>query len=129
MSLPSKKLVDLRRYAKALGIHVGFSDEDGQHYKKKSVLLHEINEKVNESGDTLRHDWMNRVDTGRTLWRHVFDPLQRHSLIDLHNIARNLGIHPSHRSKGELVAMIQAKTRNEEKEEKEATKKGISTFP
>ena len=47
MSLGSKKVGEIRRYAKALGIHVGFSDEDGQHYKKKSVLLHEINEKVN----------------------------------------------------------------------------------
>ena len=90
MSLSSKKAVDLRRYAKALGIHVGFSDEDGQHYKKKSVLLREINDKVNESGDTLRHDWKNTLATCiRSSTKTLIDRPTEHS--------QKLGIHPSHR--------------------------------
>ena len=124
MSLQSKKLPELKKYASALSISLSYVSEDGkQHHKKKSQLINDIEEKVDESKNSLYKDWMKRVDERKTIWKSsVFDAHRHYSLPELQNIARNLGLPFSHMNRGDLIAEIQVKThqpaRAREEEEK-----------
>ena len=113
--LNSKKLFEVKKYAKGLGIH-NYSN------KNKSVIIDEILEKAEENEETLYQDWMTKIDNGRPIWRqNIIDPSRRYSLKELRNVAKNLGIPISNKTRGDLIALIQSRTRQrkEEREEKE----------
>jgi hypothetical protein len=62
---------------------------------------------------------MRRVLSGRQIGRGVSSMLERYSLSELQAEAKKLGIHHSHKTKPQLIELINAKRQHEEKEEKE----------
>ena len=103
--LNSKKVFEVKKYAKGLGIH-NYSN------KNKSDIIDKIIEKSEENEETLYQDWMTKMDNGRPIWRqNIIDPSRRYSLKELRSVAKNLGIPTSNKTRGDLIAFIQTKTR------------------
>ena len=91
--LNSKKLFQVKKYAKGLGIH-NYSN------KNKNVIINEILEKAEENEEILYQDWMTKIDNGRPIWRqNIIDPSRRYSLKELRNVAKNLGIPISNKTR------------------------------
>jgi hypothetical protein len=82
-------------------------------------LIDDILHVVEERGNTLYSDWMARISSGRPIWKRVYNRYKEYSLAELHHIAKNLGIHPAHKKKADLIALIEYKVAYSHHEEKE----------
>ena len=70
--LQSKKVRDVRYYAKALGIHLFYYDKEGNpQYKRKQSLIEEIERKVRNNGSSLYRDWIDRIERRQPIWRNI----------------------------------------------------------
>ena len=84
-----------------LGLHLFFYDTEGKRqYKRKQTLIEEIERKVRSSGSNLFRDWIDRIERRQPIWRNIANLSERHSLRDLQNTARGLGISDTNKSKG-----------------------------
>ena len=120
--MQAKNFTEIRSYAKKLGIHIKYIKDKKSQYKTKKDLINEIELKVHDAGNLLYRDWMTRLDTGRTVWKILFDTLKKYTLSQLQTIAGKVGIPTSGKTVKELSALLRAKTNHDaidEKQEKE----------
>ena len=119
--LTSKKENDVRRCATILGITKSFVDKDGyQQWKKKKTLIEEIVREAETSNNSLLPDWMSRGLRGRSIYKSNSANLQLQSVTELQAESKRLGVRSTHKSKAELIKLInERRAQPDEKEEKE----------
>ena len=82
------------------------------------MLIHDILELVRERGNTLYRDWIARISAGRPIWKHIYSRYDNYSLEQLQQRAKQLGIPATHKSKGDLIALIEYKVSHNRNDEK-----------